>query len=322
MATERQSANVVTLRNLSKIYGNNTVAVDSLSLELRKGEVFGILGPNGAGKTTTIRMMLGLTEPTSGSIDILGMDPLRTPLEVKRNVAYMPDDMGFYEDMSGYENLDYTARFLGLGYDERRSRILAAVSRMGLEHRLSDRVRTYSHGMKRRLALAEVLVKRPAIAILDEPTQGLDPHSTAEFLTMIRSLKKEEGMSVILASHHLNEVQSICDRVGLFHAGRMDLSGTVDELATRLFGGKMEVVIEVGETGNRDVAKVLGTIGGVSNILREKEGVYRVTVDSDIRPGIASALVDADAALYSMDVHRHTLDAVYQAYYKEVHDAA
>lgn len=138
----------------------------------------------------------------------------------------MPDDMGFYEDMSAYENLDYTARFLGLSYDERKRRIISAVSKMGLEQRLFDTVRTYSHGMKRRLGLAEVLVKQPAIAILDEPTQGLDPHSTAEFLTMIRSLKKEEGMSVILASFHLNEVQSICDRVGLFHAGRMALSGT------------------------------------------------------------------------------------------------
>lgn len=317
-----ETKTVVSLDNVSKIYGNGTVAVDALTMELHQGEVFGILGPNGAGKTTTIRMLLGFTEPSSGKVEMLGMDPFRAPLAVKRNIAYMPDAMGFYEDMSAYDNLDYTARFLRLDHQERKRRIVEAVSKMGLENRLYDKVRTFSHGMKRRLGLAEVLVKQPAVAILDEPTQGLDPRSTGEFLTMIATLKQESGMAVILASHHLNEVQSICDRVGLFHKGRMDLSGTVDELATKMFGGKLEILVNVPDAQETQLSRLLGKIEGVSHIARQEDGRYRISVHADIRPTIAAALVHGGIDLYGMELHRHSLDAVYHAYYKEVHDAA
>jgi ABC-2 type transport system ATP-binding protein len=312
---------VITVNNVSKIYPHSIVAVDSLSLTLHQGEIFGMLGPNGAGKTTTIRMILGLTEPTSGLIDILGLDPLRRPLDVKRRVAYMPDAMGFYEDLSAYDNLDYIARFINIDHHERERRIVDAVQKMGLEDRLFDKVSTFSHGMKRRLGLAEILVRQPAIAILDEPTQGLDPHRTTEFLHMIQTLT-DEGMSVLLASHHLEEVQSICDRVGLFHQGRMDLCGTIDELATQLFGGNFEIVVQIGETPDVDIAMILKDILGVSQVIKKDHGTYQITATRDVRPTVATTIVSQGCELFSMDIHRHTLHAVYQAYYQEVYHAA
>lgn len=310
---------VLTLDGVSKRYPNGTVAVDSLSLELNHGEVFGILGPNGSGKTTTILMILGLTEPTHGTIGILGLNPLRSPLAVKRQVAYMPDTVGFYEDMTAFANLDYTARFLGLDASERKGRIVGAMEKMGVADRMNDKVRTFSHGMKRRLGLAEVLVKKPSAAILDEPTQGLDPRSVSEFLDLILSLKRDEGITILLSSHHLNEVQSVCDRVGLFHKGKMDLYGTLDELAAQLFGGDHETIVRV---GSGDIVDLLRQIPSVSDVQALGDHAYRVTSAGEIRPQIARLLVGSDIELFGMEARRHSLDAVYQAYYKEVHDAA
>lgn len=183
--------------------------MDGLSLTIGRGEVFGILGPNGSGKTATILTLLGLTEPTEGRISILGMAPLRSALEIKKAVGYMPDTVGFYDDLTGFENLDYTARFLGLSPAERRKRITECLEKMGISEVMNAKVRTYSHGMRRRLGLAEVLFKRPSIAILDEPTQGLDPESATVFLDLIRDLKRNEGITILLSSHLLNQVQEV-----------------------------------------------------------------------------------------------------------------
>ena len=153
--------------------------------------MFGLLGPNGAGKTTTILMLLGLTEPTSGVARVAGFDPLRQPLEVKRRAGYMPDQLGFYDDLSGAANLRYIARLAGVPRSEADARIRAALERVRLAEAADKPVRTYSRGMRQRLAVAEILMKRVKVAILDEPTGGLDPQSTREFLELIRSLKHE-----------------------------------------------------------------------------------------------------------------------------------
>ena len=163
-------------------------------------------------------MLLGLTEPTSGQAEVAGFDPLRDPLEVKRRVGYLPDQIGFYEDMSARDNLAYTGRLAGLSRREIDERFAAALDRVGLGDVGRARVATFSQGMRQRLGLAEILMKRPSVAILDEPTTALDPHSTQEFLDMIRGLKAD-GTAVLLSSHHLDQVQSVCDRVALFNRG-------------------------------------------------------------------------------------------------------
>src|SRR5437763_16764399 len=201
---------VIRARELTKRYGAN-VAVDHIDLEISAGEIVGILGPNGSGKTTTILMLLGLTEPTSGQAEVAGFDPLREPLEVKRRVGYMPDQVGFYDGLSALDNLAYTGRLAGLSRDEIDARFADAMERVGLTTVGRNRVRTYSQGLRQRLGLAEVLMKRPSVAILDEPTTALDPHSTQEFLDIIRALKAD-GTAGLASWHRLAPVQSVCVR--------------------------------------------------------------------------------------------------------------
>src|SRR5204863_344660 len=181
---------VIHAEQLTKRYGA-TLAIDQIDLEVGAGEIVGILGPNGSGKTTTILMLLGLTEPTGGRAEVAGFDPLREPLEVKRRVGYLPDSVGFYDGLSARDNLAYTGRLAGLSRHDIDQRFTEALARVGLPDVGRDRVATFSRGMRQRLGLAEVLMKRPSIAILDEPTATLDPHSTQEFLGMIRGLKAD-----------------------------------------------------------------------------------------------------------------------------------
>ncbi|MGN6101396.1 MAG: ABC transporter ATP-binding protein, partial [Devosia sp.] len=177
------SNTVIEAHGLSKRYGRQ-VAVDGIDLEVMEGEVVGLLGPNGAGKTTTILMLLGLTEGSSGSVRILGRDPWREPLAVKREVGYLPDAVGFYDNLSGRENLRYTARLGGLVAAEADRRIAEALERVRLAEVADRRVGTYSRGMRQRLGLAELLSRHCRVAILDEPTSGLDPQSTHELLQL------------------------------------------------------------------------------------------------------------------------------------------
>ena len=306
---------VITVSHLTKQYRKGVRAVDDISFSLREGEIFGLLGPNGSGKTTTILMLLGLLESTQGSVSILGNDPFRTPLGVKQQVGYMPDTIGFYEYMTAYENLDYTARFLGLDAKQRRQRITASLTKMRLSSRMNDKVRTFSHGMKRRLGLAELLVKEPKIAILDEPTQGLDPQSIVEFLSLIASLRESEGMTFLLSSHQLDEIQSVCDRVGLFSRGKLISFGTVAELGKLHFGS--DVLINLQAEGPTDLLPLLKTQQGVLNVEREGEHTYLIKAEKDIRPSLAQAVIGSGCNLSSLELKQHSLNDIYQLAFKE-----
>ena len=211
---------VIVLTELTKQYGKFT-AVDHIRLSIRKGEIFGLLGPNGAGKSTTILMMMGLTEPTSGIVEICGINSTTHPIEVKRKIGYLPEDVGFYDDMTGLENLMYTARLNGIPDKEAKVKALELMKRVGLEDQLKKKTGKYSRGMRQRLGLADVLIKNPEIIILDEPTSGIDPAGVQEFIELIRWLSKEEGLTVLFSSHHLDQAQKVCDRVGLFSNGKI-----------------------------------------------------------------------------------------------------
>ncbi|SDF13488.1 ABC-2 type transport system ATP-binding protein [Thermus arciformis] len=305
---------VILTRGLTKRYGR-VVAVEDLNLEVEEGEVFGLLGPNGSGKTTTILMLLGLTEPTSGEARVLGLDPMREPLKVKARVGYLPDQVGFYGELSAWENLRYTTRLLGLPDGEAQARIEEVLKRMGLWEVKDRKVAAFSRGMRQRLGLAEVLLKRPKVAILDEPTLGLDPEAAREFLELIKGLKAE-GITVLLSSHLLHQVQEICDRVGLFHRGRLALLGTVEDLAARVLGGGYEVWVEA-------VPGLEGPfreVPGVSRVEAEG-GRYRVLATRDVRPELARIAVER-GALYSLSLRRPSLDEIYAHYFKEVGHAA
>ena len=194
-----------------------------------------MLGPNGAGKTTTILMLLGLTDISGGEVRVVGFDPAREPLSVKRRVGYLPDTVGFYDQMSAADNLRYTARLIGFKKAEREEKIAGALERVGLAEQADKRVGTFSRGMRQRLGLAEILMKGAQVAILDEPTTGLDPHATSELLGVIRGFKAE-GVSVLLSSHMLERVQSICDRVALFNGWQDRADGHCCRAWPRDFG--------------------------------------------------------------------------------------
>ena len=211
---------VIVLTELTKKYGSFT-AVDHVCLSVEKGEIFGLLGPNGAGKSTTILMMLGLTEPTSGSVSICGIDATRNPMDVKKRIGYLPEDVGFYDDMTGIENLAYTAALNGIARNEAHEKAIQLMQRVGLGEQLEKKTGKYSRGMRQRLGLADVLIKSPEIIILDEPTSGIDPAGVQEFITLIKRLSREEQLTVLFSSHNLNQVQKVCNRIGLFNRGQL-----------------------------------------------------------------------------------------------------
>ena len=223
---------LVEARGLTKRYGD-FVAVDTLSFHVDRGEIYGLLGPNGAGKTTTILMLLGLSEPSSGEARVLGLDPARDPLEVKRWVGYMPDSVGFYGRLSGRENLEYTARLSGIADDVGAQRIEDLLTQVRLTDAADQPADTYSRGMLQRLGVADALVKDPSVLILDEPTASIDPAGVADLLDLIRGLVADRGLAVLLSSHLLAQVEQLCDRVGIFSRGHLIAEGTVAELAER-----------------------------------------------------------------------------------------
>lgn len=315
MAGGENHSVVIQTEGLTKRYGD-LVAVDHLDLRIYKGEVFGVLGPNGSGKTTTILMLLGLTDPTEGSARVLGFDPVRQPLKVKAHVGYLPDQVGFYDELTARENLSYIAKLNGIPRKEAQRRIDDALERMGLWDVADRRVGTYSRGMKQRLGLAELLLKQPRVIVLDEPTLGLDPEAAREFLHSIRNLK-EEGITVLLSSHLLHQVQAVCDRVGLFHRGRMVLEGTVPELAQRVLGGAYRVRLEVADA-TQDLTEALQRVPGVASARRINGNLYELEASQDVRSEVARAVIEAGAGLLSLEREEPSLDEVYARYFQEV----
>jgi ABC-2 type transport system ATP-binding protein len=233
----------ISTRGLTKKYGDLT-AVDALDLDVRAGEIFGLLGQNGAGKTTTILMLLGLTEPSAGTARVVGLDPARRPLDVKRRVGYMPDSVGFYADLSGRENLRYTARLNRIPSGEAEEAIDEVLEQVGLTSRADSPTETYSRGMLQRLGIADALVKDPDVLILDEPTTAIDPLGVTEILDLLRDLVQARNMAILLSSHLLNQVQFVCDRIGIFAAGKLIGQGSMSQLADRFGDGTAH--IEVG----------------------------------------------------------------------------
>jgi len=226
---------IIETEGLTKIYGSQT-AVNQLTFQIREGEVFGFLGPNGAGKTTTLLMFLGLTEPTSGKVRVCGFDPARDPLGVKERVGYLPENVGFYEDMDARQNLRFVARLNRIPDDVSLERIEELLNVVGLLEEAEKKVGIYSKGMRQRLGIAEVLVKEPKVIFLDEPTIGLDPDGTNRMLNLIHSLSREKNITVFLSSHLLDQVQRICDRVGIMIKGELVAIGPIQELGQKKLG--------------------------------------------------------------------------------------
>lgn len=321
---------VIDIQELTKSY-SETKAVDRLSLQIKRGEIFGLLGPNGAGKSTTILMLLGLSEPDSGTINVLGMNPTREPIPVKRRVGYLPDDVGFYEDLTGIENLMLTARLNRIPDRQANERALKLLEQVGLIHAAHKKTGAYSRGMRQRLGLADVLMKSPDIIILDEPTLGIDPTGMEELLRLIRKLSREQGLTVLLSSHQLHQVQQICDRVGLFVGGRLIAEGNVESLSRTLFmDDPIMITIEVDEFRSelRDKISAMEGIHQIEVSSSENNPVMPMDIlsssasarilikaDRDCSPEIARTVVNAGVKLFSLIRQQYGLDEIYHRYF-------
>ena len=306
------SETVIEARGLTKRYGT-AKAVDGATFSVGTGEIFGLLGPNGAGKTTTILMLLGLSEISAGSARVFGHDPMREPLAVKRRVGYLPDLVGFYDNISAADNLHYTARLMGMDLRTRERKIAAALARVGLSEVANKKVGTFSRGMRQRLGLAEIVMKEARVAILDEPTNGLDPQASIELLDLIRSLKAQ-GVSILLSSHLLDRVQSVCDRVALFNAGRIVLMGTVADLGRQVLGGGFAVEVEA--VGGLDVTKRLAALPGVRSVEEPAPGRWRIACDRDLRGEAAAEVVAGGGRLNQLSLDQPSLETIYTRYFQ------
>ena len=226
---------IIQTTGLTKRY-DHQIAVDHLDFQVVEGEIFGFLGPNGAGKTTTLLMLLGLSRPTEGTATVCGLDPERKAMEVKKIVGYLPENVGFYGDMDAVQSLRYIAELNRIPGSEAEDRIHEVLKLVGLAENGVKKVSAFSRGMKQRLGVAEVLLKQPKVMFLDEPTLGLDPDGAVRLIELIQSLNQERGITVLLSSHHLQQVQKISHRVGIMIKGRMVAAGSVEALAREKFG--------------------------------------------------------------------------------------
>jgi len=317
---------IIELVNLTKKYGTFT-AVDQLNLTIGKGEVFGLLGPNGAGKSTTILMLLGLTEPTSGSVRVCDIDPVTNPIEVKKKVGYLPEDVGFYYNLTGWENLMFTARLNRMTGKEASMKVEQLLERVGLTEAAGKKTGKYSRGMLQRLGLAEVLIKNPEVIILDEPTLGIDPSGVAEFLELIAKLSRGDGITVLLSSHDLHQVQKICDRVGIFVGGKLLAQGDLKTLSQILFEGNPYIVeagisfdsseLQAADSRKQEerVKGILAAIEGIKAISKDGN-LFRIHCTRDATGEIARAIVESGAVLYYLNKKEYGLDEIYYRYFE------
>jgi ABC-2 type transport system ATP-binding protein len=298
---------------LTKTYDSFT-AVDRLNLSVEEGEIFGFLGPNGAGKTTTILMALGLTEPTSGTARICGFNSTREPLKVKQCAGYVPEKVGFYEDLTAGYNLTYIARLNGFPEAIIKGRIDEVMEIVGLTRSVQKRVGTFSRGMKQRLAIAGVLLKRPRIAFLDEPTSAIDPIGINQILDLIVGIARDRKMTIIISSHQLPQIQRICSRVGIIARGKMVADGRIDQLGRDAFGdGQFKVEAQLVEITPAVIDRVK-LVEGVMDV-QQKDNRLFIHCHVDSTPQIAKAIVEAGGLLKQLTPQEFALEDIYRKYF-------
>jgi ABC-2 type transport system ATP-binding protein len=282
---------------------------------VNEGEVFGFLGPNGAGKTTTLLMLLGLTEPTSGTAHICGYNTTREPIKVKRITGYLPEKVGFYDDLTAAENLDYTAALNGLTREKASKRIDELLDIVGLSDVARSKVGTFSHGMKQRLGIADVIIKDPKVALFDEPTAGIDPEGIEQVLAIISNMARQK-VTVVLSSHQLLQVQKICTRVGILSKGRLVAQGSVDELGReKIGGGKVRIVVQVADP-SRKLVKAIQNVKGVTAVESTTDMLF-ISCDKDLRRQISKVATQCDSLIVQMKIEEYGLDEIYMKYFRE-----
>ncbi len=304
---------VIETSNLTKRY-EKLVAVDKLNLSIKQGELFGLLGPNGAGKTTTVLMLLGLTEPTSGTCRVCGFDPFRNPLKVKSLSGYLAERMGIYEDLTAEQNLMYIMKLNRIPESESHMRIKDALASVGASDYARVKVGKLSRGMRQRVGVAGVLIKKPKIAFLDEPTQGIDPKGKRELLDLFKLISRREKTAILLLSHMLHDIEQICDRMGIMINGKIVAQGSIEELKSKR-GEEWVIEVEANNISQKLLRK-LSDLEGTKNVERSGN-LVTVECERDLRSEILEAFVQNKASPLDLRAKEHSLEEIYLSYLRE-----
>jgi ABC-2 type transport system ATP-binding protein len=294
------SDSILQAEGLSKKYGRRLV-VDNLSFSVNRCDIFGFLGQNGAGKSTVIRMALALVRPTRGRVTVLGHDMAKHPLQALGRVGAMVEAPAFYENFSGWDNLRILSAMSG-GAGQKQ--IQATLAMVNLTDRARDPVRNYSHGMRQRLGIAQALLPQPEFIILDEPTDGLDPQGIREVRLLLPRLRDELGLTIMLSSHLLNEVEHVCSRVGIINEGRLLYQGTIDGLIAK------DTCVRITADPLESAYKLLAADPSVSVSRNGAQSLY-VTMAPECIPRVNALLVAEGIRVLELSPQRATLEDVF-----------
>jgi len=310
---------LISVKNVTKYYGN-TLAVDDISFEVERGEIVGFLGPNAAGKTTTMRIISGYLYPTKGEVKVASIDVIDNPVEVKKHIGYMPENVPLYADMPVYTYLEFFASLRGIDPTKRSSHILEILEKVGIEKELHNRlIGTLSKGYRQRVGVAQALVGNPDVLILDEPTVGLDPNQIMEIRKLIKELGKDH--TIILSTHILQEVSAVCDRVIIINEGKLVAIDTQESLLQKVESGQRNKVVVEGDFYR--VKEKLNEIDGVINIelLKSENGRNEIFViaekGKDIRKEISKTIIQNGFDLLELSRVTLTLEEVFAKLTKE-----
>jgi len=303
---------VIRTVNLTKEY-DGFVAVKNLNLNVYSGEIFGLLGPNGAGKTTTILMLLGLIPPTDGYAWIDGYSVTEEPIEVRKRVSLLPENLGLYDELTARENLSFTAELNGITGNERKKRVEELLAKVGLEEWGDVKVGKFSRGMRQRLGIADALVKNPKVLILDEPTAGIDPEGVEQILSIIKNLSRNEKVTILMSSHLLHQVQKVCDRVAIMSKGELVATGSIEALAE----GERFIEAEF-EKLDEDFLVALKKLESVKNVER-KDNKLLIKADKDIRREISELALKKRHLILEIKLKIPSLDELYAKYFEGEH---
>lgn len=305
---------MIQTKQLTKQYGEIT-AVNQLDISVNKGEIVGFLGPNGSGKTTTLLMLMGLSLPTSGTAFVGGHNVITESKEVRRIAAMLPEGAGYYEDLTARQNLRYIGELNEIPQDELEPHIEELLEAVNLSEWGDTKVGKFSRGMKQRLGIMEVLIKKPKIAFFDEPTLGLDPKSTKELRDILIKLNKEQDLTILLSSHLLYEIQQTCQKVLILRKGKLVVSDTIENLASRLTG-EQNTTIEFKLT-NIDINLIqnIKDIEGVTSVDQDNHKLF-VQTETDNAQTISEMITRHGSTILLMKPKEHSLEEIFLNYYE------
>lgn len=303
--------NIIEVKNVTKVLGGRTV-LSGINFQVQEGSIFGFLGPNGSGKTTTLRILLGLIIPDTGEVTIMGQNPITMTREIKKGFGVVLEDHGLNERLTALQNLDFFGQIYGLASDVRKSRIQELLDKMDLSSYEKKPVGTFSKGMKQRLALARALIHDPKVLFLDEPTSNLDPEGTVFIRNMIFGLAKDEGRTVFINSHDLDEVERICTEIAILKQGSIMLQGAIYDLRRSTDQTIIEIKLEDSKTLT-ELSKLLDSLSYVKCHKIEKDVVIVELMDESSRSTLFNVLAQNNIPILEFIQKKNGLEEIYMS---------